>query len=99
MDNNNNSGAQARVALIEAAEKLFSQKGFSAVSTRELAEAAGVNLGAIQYYFGSKSALFVEALRHLVGRDNGVRCLSALNDKPSTPTEAATNIVQFIHSF
>lgn len=45
----------AREALIEAAKTLFIEKGYDGVSTREVAEAAGVNLGAIQYYFGSQS--------------------------------------------
>jgi TetR/AcrR family transcriptional regulator, regulator of cefoperazone and chloramphenicol sensitivity len=55
----------SRDALIEAAAKLFAKRGYDAVSTRELAEAAGTNLGAIQYHFGSKAKLFVATLDHL----------------------------------
>lgn len=52
--------------LLEVAQQLFSEKSYEEVSTRELAEAAEVNLGAIQYYFGSKAKLFVEAIRELM---------------------------------
>jgi len=44
--------------LLEAATLLFAQKGFSAVSTRELAEAAGVNIAAISYHFRGKEGLY-----------------------------------------
>lgn len=48
----------ARGALIQAATKLFAEHGFEAVSTRMLAQEAGVNLAMIAYYFGSKEKLF-----------------------------------------
>jgi AcrR family transcriptional regulator len=38
--------------------RLFSQQGFANTSTRELAEAAGVNVAAISYYFGDKAGLY-----------------------------------------
>lgn len=56
----------AKEALLIAAEKLFTEKGYDAVSTRELADEAQVNLGAIQYHFGSKEQLFVETIRRLM---------------------------------
>ena len=42
----------------EAARKLFTQKGFSAVRTRDIAEEAGINLALLNYYFRSKQKLF-----------------------------------------
>jgi AcrR family transcriptional regulator len=47
----------ARSALIDAAMDLFGGRGYDMVTTRELAEHAGVNLGLIAYYFGDKSGL------------------------------------------
>lgn len=41
-----------------AALKLFADQGFAKTSTRELAEAAGVNIAAISYYFGDKAGLY-----------------------------------------
>ena len=48
----------ARQRLQQAALRLFAQQGFSKTSTRELAEAAQVNVAAISYYFGDKAGLY-----------------------------------------
>lgn len=42
----------------EAARKLFTQKGFAAVKTRDIAAEAGINLALLNYYFRSKEKLF-----------------------------------------
>jgi AcrR family transcriptional regulator len=42
---------------MEAAEALFAEQGFAGTSVRDIAEAAGVNLAMISYYFGSKEKL------------------------------------------
>jgi AcrR family transcriptional regulator len=42
----------------EAARKLFTQKGFAAVKTRDIASEAGINLALLNYYFRSKEKLF-----------------------------------------
>lgn len=51
-------GAEARSRLLLAALRLFAEKGFAKTSTREIAQAAGVNLAAIKYYFGDKAGLY-----------------------------------------
>lgn len=51
-------GEQSRERLLRAALRLFAQQGFTKTSTREIAEAAGVNLAAISYYFGDKQGLY-----------------------------------------
>lgn len=50
-----------REAILTVAEKLFSEQDFDAVSVRDLAKEANVNIAMISYYFGSKEKLF-EAL-------------------------------------
>lgn len=44
--------------IMEAAKKLFYQKGFEATKTRDIAEEAGINLALLNYYFRSKKKLF-----------------------------------------
>ena len=44
--------------IIEAARTIFTQKGFSATRTRDIAEEAGINLALLNYYFRSKKNLF-----------------------------------------
>lgn len=43
--------------LLDAAEQLFAQKGWAGASIREITQAAGVNVAAAHYHFGSKEAL------------------------------------------
>lgn len=49
--------------ILTAAENLFSDKGFSAVSLRKVTSEAGVNLAAVNYHFGSKDGLIEAVLR------------------------------------
>jgi AcrR family transcriptional regulator len=42
----------------QAARKVFMQKGYAAARTRDIAEAAGINLALLNYYFRSKEKLF-----------------------------------------
>lgn len=48
--------------IIAAATELFARKGFAAVSVKELADAAGVNVALISYYFGGKERLYTVVL-------------------------------------
>ncbi len=54
--------------LMRAALKLFTQKGYSATTVRELVEVAGVTKPVLYYYFGSKEGLFLELMRTHFGR-------------------------------
>lgn len=49
--------SEKQVQIMEAAEKLFAEKGFDGTSVRDIAESAHVNLAMISYYFGSKEKL------------------------------------------
>jgi TetR/AcrR family transcriptional regulator, regulator of cefoperazone and chloramphenicol sensitivity len=51
-------GEETRGRILDAALDLFAASGFDGASTRTIAERAGVNLPAIQYYFGSKEGLY-----------------------------------------
>lgn len=57
---------EPRTRLIEAALDLFGRYSFDGVSTRMLAEKAGVNLAAIKYYFGSKEGLYIAVAEYIV---------------------------------
>ena len=48
--------------LLEAADQLFGEQGYDAVSVGDLAKAAGVNKALVFYYFGSKEELFARVL-------------------------------------
>jgi len=54
---------QTREKILDAAEGLFTQKGFTAVGVREITGQAQVHLSAVNYYFGSKKNLYLEVFR------------------------------------
>jgi len=55
-------GDDKRNEITAAAEKMFSENGFEATSTRDIAAAANVNIAMISYYFGSKEHLLEEII-------------------------------------
>ncbi len=52
----------AEAALLDAAERLLVDVGYAGITTRRVAEEAGVNHGLVHYYFGSIENLFVRVL-------------------------------------
>lgn len=55
-------GPGRRERLITEASRIFALKGFDKASTREIAQAAGANIGLIAYYFGDKLGLYREVM-------------------------------------
>jgi AcrR family transcriptional regulator len=53
-----------RQAILLAAEKLFAQHGYHAVTIRQIAEEAAVPLALVGYYFGPKHELFHAIFEH-----------------------------------
>jgi AcrR family transcriptional regulator len=60
--------ATAEDALLDAAERLLVEVGHAGITTRRLAEEAGVNHGLVHYYFGSNENLLVRALERFTER-------------------------------
>ena len=60
---NNHKYELTRDRLLDEAEELFAQKGYHAVSVREITKAAESNLAAVNYHFGNKQNLYLEVFR------------------------------------
>jgi AcrR family transcriptional regulator len=58
----------AEEALLDAAERLLLDVGHAGITTRRLAEEAGVNHGLVHYYFGSNENLLVRTLERFTER-------------------------------
>ncbi len=54
---------EPRQRLLEAAEVEFAEKGFDAASVRDICKRASMNIAAINYHFGDKEKLYLEALK------------------------------------
>src|SRR5436189_1754138 len=59
--------------ILDAAESLFMEHGFEATSLRSITAAAGVNLAAVNYHFGSKEELFQAVLTRRLDPMNHAR--------------------------
>ncbi len=57
-----------REALMKAALRQFTRRGYAATTVRELVEEAGVTKPVLYYYFASKEGLFLELMRTHFGR-------------------------------
>jgi len=66
--------------LVEAAEKLFAENGFEVVSVRDITHAAGGNVAAVNYHFGSRDGLVAVVM---------TRYLTPLNEERLARLEAA----------
>ena len=60
--NGGSASKATSVRILDAAEALFMEHGFEATSMRAITAAAGVNLAAVNYHFGSKEELFQAVL-------------------------------------
>jgi AcrR family transcriptional regulator len=58
------SKAQLKEKIIIATLECIEKKGIQAITVRDIAEKAGINLASVNYYFGSKETLLQEALKY-----------------------------------
>jgi AcrR family transcriptional regulator len=83
---------EKQIQIMTAAEKLFAEKGFDGTSVRDIAEAAGVNLAMISYYFGSKEKL-MEAMFHHRGQHFKMQLETILQDKNLGPMQKVERLL------
>lgn len=69
-------------ALTISAGTLFAEHGYDKVTTRMIADKAGVRLSAIHYHFTNKEELYIEAFRYAHDKDNKVDFLEVLAEQP-----------------
>ena len=72
---------QATAGLLDAAERLLFESGYAAVTTRRVAEEAGVKHGLVHYYFGSMEGLLTQTLERFA--DQLAEPLEALYADPN----------------
>ena len=84
-----NSSTSTKERILTAAETLFAQRGFDGASLRQLTAAAGVNLAAVNYHFGSKEKLVEQVFKRRLDALNQRRLaeLAKVAGKPGTTLE------------
>jgi len=62
VDNGLGIGSERRTAILRVAEELFSRKGISNTTVRDIGDAAGILSGSLYHHFTSKEAMVAEVL-------------------------------------
>ena len=95
-------GGETRERLIEAAIDVFGRHGYEGATTRQIAKAAEANLAAIVYHFGSKEALYLAVVEHLVDEINrrmGPVLAFVEASFPERPAEAVALLKRMLGAF
>lgn len=81
--------AQVRDRLLDAAERLFCQKGFDRTSVRDLTTAADCNIAAVNYHFGGKGKLYIQMFHRQMHRmmDRHREVIARLTNTPDATIE------------
>lgn len=77
------TGLSAREELLAAAAELFTVNGYSATTTREVAERAGIRQATMYHYFAGKEALLAELLESTVRPSLEAARLLAASEAPA----------------
>nr|WP_228024887.1 CerR family C-terminal domain-containing protein [cf. Phormidesmis sp. LEGE 11477] len=86
--------------MIDAGIEIFGVHGYEAASTRSIVEKAGVNLGAIPYYFDNKKGLYHAVAEHIAAHlyDPEIEAAIALIDhKAGTSTFSTEQVLDLMH--
>jgi len=80
--------------ILRAAAKVFTEKGFDATKTRDIAEAADTNIASLHYYFRSKEKLF-----ELIIDQTMVRFSQIMDDILNTERPLHQKIREFVPAY
>lgn len=84
--------------IIEAAEKVFAEKGYWGARVDQIAEEAQANKRMLYFYFGNKEELYAEVLRIVYSRLAGVEKSIDANMHPEKAVEAFIRAYfEFLH--
>jgi AcrR family transcriptional regulator len=90
-DQRREAGLRTRARLLDAALDLLAERGEDGVTLRELTDAAGANVAAVSYHFGSLKSLCEAAIEHALERylDDQQEAVSTLGPESTLEALAA----------
>lgn len=85
--------AETRARLLDAARRLFAERGFEDVTVREICREAGANLALVSYYFGDKLGLYFEVVNEAIA---AVREFNTLATNAPEGSDAEERLRHFV---
>lgn len=92
------SESNTKDLILDSAENLFSDNGFSNTSLRAIMKAADVNIASVHYHFGSKAALVEAVLRRRVEPINARR-IELLEQAEAASHDGSPPVADIVHAF
>lgn len=80
-------GLATRGVILEAAGRVFAERGFSDATSKEICERAGVNSAAVNYYFGGKEKLYAEVLQEAHRQVLSLEDINEIIDSDAPPED------------
>ncbi|MCB0347286.1 MAG: TetR/AcrR family transcriptional regulator [Bdellovibrionales bacterium] len=81
----------------KTAKTLFAEKGFVATSIRDITDAGGFNVSAVNYHYGTKEGLLIAIVKEFV--QNGLHTAVKILDTPSSVEEFRVRLEIFLKEF
>jgi AcrR family transcriptional regulator len=88
-------GDAVRLRLLDAAEHLFSERGYAGATTREIADEAAIRKRMLFYYFPSKDVLYRAVLERIIANLIAIHERFRNDPGPVGLAEAAEGLVAF----
>lgn len=101
LNDSQNTAADTKTRILNAAETLYAIKGYHAASVRRITTRAGSNVAAVNYYFGGKENLYTEVFRRSFQTLADIR-VNSINDymaKDSSNINLEGLLTAFSHAF
>lgn len=93
---NTTEARETHERILDAAQKLFAEKGFDSTSVRDITTEAGCNVASVNYHFGGKDNLYLETFRSMLTalRDQRIEVLDELMARDPAPS-----LEEYLESF
>lgn len=95
---------RTREAILDAAERLFAERGYEGASLQQIGEAAGVSRGTPAYFFGSKDGLYGAVLERIFAAElaliaaAGERAVASGGGPIEVIVSAIESFIDFLHA-
>jgi AcrR family transcriptional regulator len=88
------ASSETRTQILDAAERLFAERGYRGTSIRAITDLAGANLAAVGYHFGSKADLLAAVARRVIEPINAAQTAGLDRLLARTPDPPVTELVE-----